>query len=104
MTPSDFPNDAIFHQMAQLSVHIQHPIIIDPSAHVEATYNQLFHDVALLREDIVRSLPADTIDANGIIRSDCDNFICVLCPGDYEFIVAFVAILSVGGAVTPLGR
>lgn len=102
MTPSNFPNDAIFRHMAELSANIKHPIIIDPISSIEANYDQLFQDVALLRAAILQALPPDDVDANGIIQHN-DNFICVLSPGDYEFIVAFAAILSIGGAIAPLG-
>lgn len=56
-----------------------------------------------MRETILRTLPQSTLDSCGKIEPD-NPFVIILAPGNYDYIVAALAILACGGALAPIGK
>ncbi|KAG2001135.1 hypothetical protein GB937_010456 [Aspergillus fischeri] len=95
------PNEPTFVQLLQVSRRVNHIIIHDPRAEVEADYGQFLTDVLRTREDLRQSLPETLLDGNGMLRDE-NPFIFLLSEGNYSFIVGAFSILSIGGAFVPL--
>lgn len=66
---------------------------------VEKTYLDLLSDVLAFRENIVRTLAPEAIEA---ISKGEEKYIAVLAPGGYEYAVAVLAVLALGAAVVPM--
>ena len=110
-----FPNDTIFQQLFRAASEVHHPILYthhdivgskkNANSHNSSSidYPRFFADVIALRQQIRSLLPPETLDHNGILREQ-GCYICTLSGGDYAFIVAFYAALSIGAAVAPLGN
>ncbi|RDW72328.1 uncharacterized protein DSM5745_07500 [Aspergillus mulundensis] len=98
-----FPDDPIFAQLLHVARQIDHVIVHDPRNRIDADYAQLLTDVlrmqARMRERLPRSLFSDE---HLQVLQDGSPFVAVLADGNYEFIVAAFATLSIGGAVVPL--
>lgn len=113
--PDGFPNDTIFQQLFRVASQVHHPILYthhdmvgsaknaNSRESLSIDYPRFFADVIALRQQIRSLLPPETLDHNGILRQQ-GCYICTLSGGDYAFIVAFYAALSIGAAVAPLGK
>jgi malonyl-CoA/methylmalonyl-CoA synthetase len=104
MTPPQIgklPNEPFFEHLIKARNEVQHVVIHDPNSGVDANYTQLFTDVLNMRQAIYEALPRSMFDDKLIIVEEAP-FIFVLTPGNYEFIVASLAILGLGGALVPL--
>ncbi|KAF7175183.1 hypothetical protein CNMCM7691_006587 [Aspergillus felis] len=95
------PNEPFFEHLIKAWNEVQHVVIHDPDNGVDANYTQLFTDVLNMRQAIYKGLPRSMFDDKLIIMEETP-FIFVLAPGNYEFVVASLAILGLGGALVPL--
>jgi malonyl-CoA/methylmalonyl-CoA synthetase len=96
------PDDTIFSQLVQCAIEFDGPAFRDPDYEVIADHRQLIHDVLQMSERIYDTIPPLSFDNSGLLREE-NMFILLLAPNGYEFVVGCLAILSVGGAVVPLG-
>ncbi|OJD33681.1 amp-binding enzyme [Diplodia corticola] len=95
------PDEPHFRQLIQNHDTIRHVIFRDLACQADADYAQLLFDIAHLRRRIVDNLPASALDGKGRIREE-RPYICTLAPAGYEFLVAALAVLSIGAAIVPL--
>jgi long-subunit acyl-CoA synthetase (AMP-forming) len=100
--PGRFPADPIFTRLLQVAREITHAVVSDPHNGVEADYAQLLSDILQVQKDLLRSLPRYLFSATNFLEKE-RPYIFLLSDGSYEAIVAAFAILSIGGAVVPLG-
>ena len=100
---TELPNEPTFDQLLRVSRQINHIIIHDPKHEVDADYAQLLTDLLRMRGSLYEVLPKSLFDEHDILREE-NPYILILAPGGYEFIVAAFAILSIGGALVPLGE
>lgn len=97
------PNEPMFRRLVENTTTVQNVIVHDPSCGVNAKYPQLLHDILALRQRLYECLPASMFDEKGRMKED-NPYILILSRGNYEFIVAAFSILSIGGALVPLGK
>ena len=76
--------------------------IRDDHINFEASRERFLLDVLALRNAIFAQLP-DNARAR-LLQKGADVFICVVLPGGYDFVVASIAIISIGAAVVPLSE
>jgi hypothetical protein len=98
---TELPNEPTFVQLLRVSREVHHIIVHDPWNRVDAGYAQFLTDLLRMRESLYKFLPSYMFDEQNILRED-NPYIFILSRGDYEFIVAAFAILSIGGALVPL--
>ncbi|ODM23812.1 hypothetical protein SI65_01401 [Aspergillus cristatus] len=98
---TSLPNESLFTQLLHLSKHTQHVVIHDPTSDVHANAVQLMADVMAMRQSIYASLPRSDCGDKGLMASDAPS-ILVLAPGNYEYLVAAFAIMSLGAALVPV--
>ncbi|KAE8152784.1 hypothetical protein BDV25DRAFT_170018 [Aspergillus avenaceus] len=80
------PNEPFFHHLLR---------------GVEANYFNLLTDVLYMRQRIRHAVPASMFDSHGRIDSK-RPYMIVLAPGNYDYLVAALAILACGGAFAPI--
>jgi malonyl-CoA/methylmalonyl-CoA synthetase len=97
-----FPNDPISTQLLRLSSEIKGPIVYDDSG-FEVDYRGFLSDICRLRNTLQKKLPELSFGENGLFTETHPN-VNILSTGGYEFIVAFFAVLTLGGAALPLGQ
>ncbi|KAA8652871.1 uncharacterized protein ATNIH1004_001780 [Aspergillus tanneri] len=102
LTTLKLPNEPMFKGLVWLAENEPEPAIFDSRYGVEADIVQLLADVHQVRQLLYETLPEGLFDTQGRICKE-KPFIGVLIPTSYDFIVAAVAILAVGGAIMPLG-
>ncbi|KAF4219339.1 hypothetical protein CNMCM8980_003070 [Aspergillus fumigatiaffinis] len=96
------PNEPLFHHLLQLfTAHPHHVLIHDPKNGVEADYSQLLTDILHMRQQIYQAIPTSMFDSERRINPE-RPFIIILAPGNYDYIVAALAILACGGALAPI--
>ena len=95
----NFPNDPIFARLAQLARDISGIRIYDEHG-VEAGYGDLISDVVHLRTLLRQQLPSYWFDDRGVLTPV--RSIGTLASSGYYFLVAFFAIMSIGGSCVPL--
>jgi acyl-CoA synthetase (AMP-forming)/AMP-acid ligase II len=100
--PGSFPADPIFTRLLQVAREITHVVVSDPHNGVEADYAQLLSDILQVQTDLLHSLPRSLFGGANFLQKG-NPYIFLLSDGSYEAIVAAFAILSIGGAVVPLG-
>lgn len=98
--PFTLPNFPLFSKLLRYAYRQPCPLAVrDDVSKIERTYLHLLTDVLSLRNGLRRTLPAH-------VRRQLDNqeevYICVLAPGGYEFVVAYLAVLALGAAAVPL--
>lgn len=103
LTTLKLPNEVMFERLVWLLENDPEPVIFDPRDGVEAGYPQLLADIRETRQAIYQSLPEDLFDDKGRISKD-RPCVGVLTPTSYDFVVASLAILAIGGAIVPLGE
>ncbi|KAJ6001523.1 acetyl-CoA synthetase-like protein [Penicillium canescens] len=106
MEPPDlyarFPNDPCFSQLLTIAKQKRSSIIVnDPGSGVKADYNRLLRDVSTVRQGLCESLPSQCVRSGSILSED-PVYVCTLLRPNYNFIVALLAILAMGGAAVPL--
>lgn len=97
--PNILPNFPIFNRLIGYAARREAVVIKDVTNGFTATHLQLLTDVLHLRNILLGSLPQevrDTLYTGGEVSFN------LLAPGGYEFAVAFLAILAVGGIIVPL--
>lgn len=68
-------------------------------ANIEKTYLELLSDVLAFRQVVARRIGRKLVEA---MREGQEVYIAVLAPGSYEYAVAVLAVLAIGGAVVPM--
>ncbi|KAF9886722.1 hypothetical protein FE257_011099 [Aspergillus nanangensis] len=76
-------------------------VITDSEKNASASYSQILYDVIETQKALQHSLAAEAFDESGILYEERMR-ICLLVSGGYEYIVATLAVLSIGGSVVPL--
>lgn len=104
--PVTFPNEPQFKRLVQHCLESPDQVAVyDEGFGIVASYEQLLRDIEATRRLLVNSLPRSMFDTDqGIISKDQTLFVATLAPGNYEFLVAALAILATGGALVPLSE
>ncbi|KAL4924061.1 uncharacterized protein BDV17DRAFT_295783 [Aspergillus undulatus] len=76
--------------------------VVDSSSGIDATYGDILEDTINLQLVLKRMLPDALEESLGLLLED-SPFVFVLAPAGYPFLVAALAILSIGGAHSPIG-
>lgn len=99
-----FPNEPTFTNLLATASKVHHTIIHDAANGVDATFQHLLGDVLQTQQTLHKSLPETVFDSKANLVRESRPCILILSPGNYEFVVAGLAILSVGGAFAALGE
>jgi malonyl-CoA/methylmalonyl-CoA synthetase len=102
ITNEGLPNEPFFEQLLALPRKVNHVVVHDPNTGVDADPVQLLTDLACMRSFLRASLPRSMFDETDIFLQEDKPYVFVLSNGNYEFIIAALSILSIGGAVVPL--
>ncbi|KAL4758351.1 class I adenylate-forming enzyme family protein [Aspergillus foveolatus] len=102
ITNEGLPDEPFFEQLLALPRKVNHVVVHDPNAGVDADPVQLLTDLARMRSFLRASLPRCMFDETDIFLQEDKPYVFVLSNGNYEFIIAALSILSIGGAVVPL--
>ncbi|KAF7715917.1 AMP-dependent synthetase/ligase [Penicillium ucsense] len=92
-----FPNEPFFRRLVDLANGHSRIIISDGFSGIGITYGELLSRVLQFQQDLQQQLPPATLDNNKVLREP----LCVgiLATASVEFVVALLAILSIGGIV-----
>jgi hypothetical protein len=97
------PNEPFFVNLLKIANEIKHVIIHDPQNRIDANYGQLLTDVLRMQLLLKQSLPESMFDDALNLLQVSNPYILIL-SGKYEFIIAALSIMSIGGAFAPLGE
>lgn len=95
-----FSNEPFFQRLVTFANGPPRVIICDDISGIRVTYRQLMSGVLRFRQLLQQRLPQTTLDSNKMLREPIG--IGILSPASVEFVVAFLAILSLGGIIVPL--
>jgi malonyl-CoA/methylmalonyl-CoA synthetase len=95
--PDTLPHDILFHRLHFLACHQDQIAVRERHLGREVTYRQLLSDIINLKFQLLQQLHPTTIRK---MYEDEEVAIAVFARG-YEFVVAYFAILAVGGIVVP---
>lgn len=101
-----FPNDSFFKEIlrrAKLSSSDDW-FIHDPANKIKTTYTQLLQDVLTFKATLRNSLSVDTLRVLDSSEEETGLNFFIFAPSGYYFLVAFLAILALGGVAVPLGK
>lgn len=104
--PVTLPNEPQFKRLVRHCIESPKQVAVyDEGLKIEASYEQMFQDIQATRRSLVNSLPRSIFGSNRFIISEKQTlFVCILAPGNYEFIVAALSVLATGGALVPFGE
>ena len=92
----NLPDDVLFSRLLKLATQKRDEVIVDDRSHgTQFGYRHILHGTVKLFEKL-RGLDECVLDKQG------DLYIAVLAPNGYEFIVAVLAVLALGGVVVPM--
>lgn len=95
------PNEDFFRNVLNRAKCTPQPILNDTTLGINVGYSQLFTDVLRTREALWERIPSSLLDSQGILL-ESRPFIGLHTSPNYEFYVATLAILAIGGAIVPL--
>ncbi|OQD91116.1 hypothetical protein PENANT_c001G08844 [Penicillium antarcticum] len=95
-----FPNEPFFRRLVEFANGPTRDIISDDISGIKITYRQLLSGVLRFRQLLQERLPQTALDSSEMLREPV--CIGILAPASIEFVVAFLAILSLGGTIAPL--
>ncbi|GAB1318646.1 hypothetical protein MFIFM68171_08856 [Madurella fahalii] len=100
------PQDPILVRLLASSHHHQakssEAIIHDVTYGFQKNYLELLEDILQTAHRARTALPPSMLDERGILRESSSPYIGILVRSGYEFIVAFLAIRTMGGACMPI--
>ncbi|KAJ3519658.1 hypothetical protein NM208_g14036 [Fusarium decemcellulare] len=98
---SKLPQDPYLLDFIRLSRTLppDHIIVVDHQTGIQATITELITSVCEYRVRLGNELGTETLAA---IRAGKEVFIATILPPGYDFVVAFLAILSLGAGLVPL--
>jgi hypothetical protein len=91
------PHDAFFHRLHYLACHQNSIAIRDHQLGIEVPHDQLLSDIVATRNDVIQRLHPVTAQ---LLGEDKEVAFVIFARG-YEFVVAFFAILAIGGIAVP---
>lgn len=100
MTSNTIPNEAFVNILTRAK-STPWPIINDTTLGINVGYAQLFTDVLSTRDALRESIPDSLFDEQGLLP-ESSPYIGLHTSPNYEFYVATLAILTIGGAIVPL--
>lgn len=99
-TTMSFPDEPFFRRLVEFANGPPRIIIRDEISGFRITYRELLSGVLRFRKLLQQRLPPSAFDSSQMLREPI--YIGILAPASVEFTVAFLAILALGGIVTPL--
>ncbi|PSN73751.1 acetyl-CoA synthetase-like protein [Corynespora cassiicola Philippines] len=95
------PQDPYLQGLEHLSRRLQpdHLIVVDHETGVKATITDLITDICRYRSKLLREINPEKLHG---VREGKELFIATVLPPSYEFVVASLAILSLGAGLVPL--
>ncbi|OJJ85466.1 uncharacterized protein ASPGLDRAFT_168610 [Aspergillus glaucus CBS 516.65] len=98
MTSNTIPNEAFFVNILNRAKSTPWPIINDTTLGINVGYTQLLTDVLSTRDALRESIPDSLFDEQGLLL-ESRSYIGLHTTPNYEFYVAALAILALGGAI-----
>ncbi|KAJ5860937.1 uncharacterized protein N7529_008247 [Penicillium soppii] len=95
------PDDPLFERLLYNAQNIHSVLIRDTAAGIEATPAQFLRDIIFFQDRINIQLATNGVSAHDVAGHG-DIYICILAPLSYEFLVAFYAVIALGGVAVPL--
>lgn len=100
-----FPNDSFFKEILSRAKSSSGAWFIhDPANCIKVTYTQLLHDVLAFKATLRSSLSIDTLRVLESSNEKVGLNFFIFAPSGYYFLVAFLAVLALGGVAVPLGK
>ncbi|KAJ3498046.1 hypothetical protein NLG97_g1429 [Lecanicillium saksenae] len=97
-----FPNESFFRRLIEVCHKYADRILVqDGLSNSIVHYGDLLSDVAYMRQKLFQVLPESIFDGKGIILPDAP-YIFIIAPANYEYILASIAVFSLGGAIAPI--
>lgn len=91
------PDEPIFSRLLRIAAHREDKVIVDDrSIGTQFGYRHILHGTVKLQQKLLGLLDKSALDSPG------GFYVAVLAPNGYEFIVATLAVLSLGGVVVPM--
>ncbi|KAK2612065.1 hypothetical protein QQS21_001914 [Conoideocrella luteorostrata] len=91
------PDDPVFRRLLQVATHRRgNPIVDDRCRDTQFDYCHILHGTVTLVQKLRRVLDRSILDNRG------GFYVAVLAPNSYEFIVAVLAVLALGGVIVPM--
>lgn len=103
MSAFTFPNDPLLVDLltaARATSPLQ--IMVHDVLGFEKSYSHLMGDIEQTRQDLLAQLPSSGFDKRALF-AEIQN-VGIMTRSAYEFLVAFFAVLAIGGAAMPLGE
>ncbi|OCT44473.1 hypothetical protein CLCR_05634 [Cladophialophora carrionii] len=97
--PNIFPNFPVFTRLIGYAAQGEAVAIDDRTYNIKASYSQLLTDVLHVRNVLYGTLSADVLNR---LWANEEVYFNLLAPASYEYAVAFLAILAIGGIIVPL--
>jgi malonyl-CoA/methylmalonyl-CoA synthetase len=98
------PNEPIFARLVRMACEVKHVIIDDPGSGVQCDFARLLSDIHQMHCALRQSLSKSLFRADCSLLLESNPYILILSPGNYEFVVAALSVLSIGGAFAPVGE
>ena len=98
--PDTLPHDFLFYRLHYLACHQNTIAIRERHLGLEVTYRQLLSDIVSLKVRMLEQLPSTTLEK---LQADQEIAFLVFARG-HEFVVAYFAILAIGGIVVPTSK
>ncbi|OAL24783.1 hypothetical protein AYO22_05572 [Fonsecaea multimorphosa] len=95
--PDTLPHDILFHRLHYLACHQNTTVIKERHLDLEITHKQLLSAIVSLKVRILEQLHPRTVEK---LQRDEEVGFVVFARG-YEFVMAYFAILAIGGIVVP---
>ncbi len=93
------PDDQLFARLLQLATRKQDEVIVDDqSIGKQFGYRHIIHGTVKLSQKLQGLLDQSVLDNRGRF------YVAVLAPNGYEFIIAVLAVLAIGGVVVPMRK
>ncbi|KAJ6788589.1 hypothetical protein PWT90_05348 [Aphanocladium album] len=97
-----FPNEGFFERIVYVSQHCADRILVrDELSNSTVLYGDLLSDVACMRKKIRQVLPKTNFDSKGYFLPGAP-YVFIIAPANYDYILASVAVFSLGGAIAPI--
>jgi hypothetical protein len=99
-----FPNDPILVKLLESAKRVpSSQVMIKDFVGFEKTYPEILSDVLKTRDQLKSLLPSSNFDERGLLRQE-HVYVTALTRSGFEYVVAFFAVRSLGGAYVPLGN
>lgn len=98
---STLPNEPFFTRILARARSISDPVLRDNALNIHVGFTQLFTDVIHTCDELRKRINQSLFDGDGMLL-EANAYVGLWTAANYEFYVAALAILAIGGAIVPL--